>query len=94
MGPELITRRFISHGRVQGVGYRWFVRENARQLGLTGQVRNLSDGTVETIARGRVGSLDILKKRLLAGPVHAHVSQVTQQDMETERKFEHFEVVY
>ncbi len=94
MGPELITRRFISHGRVQGVGYRWFVRENARQLGLTGQVRNLSDGTVETIARGRAGSLDILKKRLLAGPAHARVSQVTQQDMDTERKFEHFEVVY
>jgi acylphosphatase len=47
------ARRYIVRGRVQGVGFRWFVDFEARQLGLAGWVRNKPDGTVEVLAMGR-----------------------------------------
>ena len=45
----MIARRYIVRGRVQGVGFRWFVDYEARQLGLAGWVRNNIDGTVEVL---------------------------------------------
>ena len=60
-------------GVVQGVGFRWFVRERARRLGLSGWVRNLSDGTVEVMASGDDGQLELLKGELLRGPRGAAV---------------------
>jgi len=90
----VITRRFISQGRVQGVGYRWFVQKTARQLGLKGEVRNLPDGTVETIARGSEAALNLLKKSLKEGPPLALVEQVLEQTISTEKEYHHFEVSY
>ncbi len=55
-------------GVVQGVGFRWFVRERARRLGLAGWVRNLPDGTVEVAACGDEGQLELLKGELRRGP--------------------------
>mgnify|MGYP001550958554 FL=1 len=56
------------HGRVQGVGFRWFVREEARRLGLSGRVTNLPDGGVEVEAGGEPSSLDRLRRALEVGP--------------------------
>lgn len=67
-------------GMVQGVGYRWFVRERARQLGLAGWVRNLTDGSVEVAAAGEPGQVDLLRGELLRGPNGAHVVAVVPQD--------------
>lgn len=61
-------------GQVQGVGFRWFVRERARRLGLSGWVRNLADGSVEVAASGDSGQLDLLRAELLRGPDGADVS--------------------
>jgi acylphosphatase len=61
-------------GNVQGVGFRWFVRERARRLGLSGWVRNLPDGSVEVLASGEVGQLDLLRGELLRGPEGAIVA--------------------
>ena len=63
-------------GLVQGVGFRWFVRERARRLGLVGWVRNLADGSVEVVAEGDSGQLDLLKEALQAGPDGARVDAV------------------
>lgn len=63
-------------GVVQGVGFRWFVRERARRLGLAGWVRNLSDGSVEVLAAGDRGQIDLLREELLRGPRGAAVEAV------------------
>ena len=63
-------------GRVQGVGFRWFVRERARRLGLSGWVRNLRDGSVEVAAAGDSGQLDLLIGELRRGPEGADVASV------------------
>lgn len=66
----------VVRGRVQGVGYRWFVREEASRLGLAGWVRNRADGAVEVWAEGRSGALDSLLAALQAGPRGAHVTGI------------------
>lgn len=63
-------------GRVQGVGFRWFVREEARRLGLSGWVTNLPGGEVEVRAGGERGSLDRLRRALQVGPSGAQVERV------------------
>ena len=69
-------------GRVQGVGFRWFVRERARALGLTGWVRNRDDGSVEVLAQGDERSLRQLRSLLGMGPSGASVSAVEDQQGE------------
>lgn len=66
-------------GRVQGVGFRWFVRERARALGLTGWVRNTPDGAVEVFAVGNDEALQRLRALLRSGPSGARVSQIEDQ---------------
>jgi acylphosphatase len=63
-------------GVVQGVGFRWFVRERARRLGLAGWVRNLPDGSVEVLAEGPQGQLDLLEGELRKGPQGAQVASL------------------
>jgi acylphosphatase len=66
-------------GVVQGVGFRWFVREKARRLGLSGWVRNLADGSVEVAAAGDQGQIDLLVGELKKGPPGAVVDQIQTQ---------------
>jgi len=65
-------------GMVQGVGFRWFVRERARRLGLSGWVRNLPDGSVEVAAAGDPQQLDLLRDELLRGPNGATVDDLEE----------------
>jgi acylphosphatase len=68
----------LVRGRVQGVGFRWFVRERARELGVRGWVRNRRDGAVEVEAEGDAGRLEQLRHALWKGPLGAHVSTVEE----------------
>jgi acylphosphatase len=68
----------IVSGRVQGVGFRWFVRTEARRLGLAGWVRNLPDGTVEMRASGIAQFLSALEHAVQRGPDGAEVTQIVQ----------------
>lgn len=63
-------------GRVQGVGFRWFVVEKARELRLSGWVKNRSDGSVEIAAAGDLPSLELLEAAVIAGPEGAQVKHV------------------
>ncbi len=72
---ETQLQAFIS-GRVQGVGYRYFVYDHARELGLTGWVRNLQDGRVEVLAEGSLEDLETLLTALQRGPGGSRVKEV------------------
>ena len=62
------ARRFLVRGRVQGVGFRWFVEREAHILQIAGWVRNNPDGSVEVLAHGTRDQLAGLRSRLQEGP--------------------------
>lgn len=70
--------RLVVRGRVQGVGFRWFVRERAREAGLHGWVRNNPDGSVEVVAAGAAAALDDLEAAVRQGPPGSHVTDVAR----------------
>jgi acylphosphatase len=80
MKPLSSARRWLVSGRVQGVGFRWFVQKNATDLGLKGWVRNEADGDVQVYAMGTPAQLDALAGLLHQGPRLSHVRSVDQQD--------------
>ena len=74
----MLCRRYIVRGRVQGVGFRWFVQREAQMLGLAGWVRNNFDGAVEVLAMGSEQQLKALGAKLNAGPRAARVDAVEE----------------
>jgi acylphosphatase len=73
-GPEL--RAFRVHGRVQGVGFRWWTRRLGVGLGLFGDVCNLPTGVVEVQVGGPADKLDEFERVLFAGPPMSRVAEV------------------
>jgi acylphosphatase len=75
--PELLARRFVVQGRVQGVGFRYWTVQTVAALGapLRGWVRNLHDGSVEILAIGSIDALARLEAACRVGPPHAQVTQ-------------------
>jgi acylphosphatase len=74
------AKRWIISGTVQGVGFRYFVQNRARQLGLSGWTRNLDDGRVEVYAVGPQKTLDDFAAALHLGPRMADVRNVEERD--------------
>ncbi len=70
--------RLLVRGRVQGIGFRWFVRVQARRLQLAGWVANRPDGTVELAAAGDQEKLDELKRAVTCGPDGAEVTSLDE----------------
>jgi acylphosphatase len=69
---------FLVQGRVQGVGFRWFVEREASELDLRGWVRNTEDGDVEVVAAGEAADLDELRSSLKRGPRGSRVDRVVE----------------
>ncbi len=80
MTDEVKACRFVVRGRVQGVGFRWFVEREAHILGLAGWVRNNADGSVEVMAQGTGHQLSGLRSRLREGPRAARVDVVEESE--------------
>ena len=79
MPDEVVRVRATARGRVQMVGYRAFVLQHARGLGLRGEVRNLPDGSVECLMEGPREAVDRLVELMREGPFHADVRAVDVQ---------------
>lgn len=66
-------------GRVQGVGFRWWVRAQAQELGVAGTARNLDDGRVEVVAQGTRTACQTLLDRLRGSDAPGRVGGVTER---------------
>jgi acylphosphatase len=71
-----VARRFVISGRVQGVGFRWFVQEAAAREGVTGWVRNRVDGSVEAWVEGEEEAVTRVERAIRSGPRAARVEHV------------------
>lgn len=74
------VRKFIVKGRVQGVGFRWFVLQEASALSLRGWVRNTEDGNVEVLAAGTEEQLEGLLARMKIGSRGSRVDRIEEQE--------------
>jgi acylphosphatase len=86
----MITRHLRIYGRVQGVSFRHYTREEARRFGVSGWVRNRSDGSVEAVFHGPREAVDALIGWTRHGPSGARVTDVQVSD--GEGAFEDFEI--
>lgn len=73
---------FLIQGRVQGVGFRWFVQREASEIGLHGWVRNTEDGDVEVVAAGETQDLTELRASLKRGPRGSRVDRVIEHTLQ------------
>jgi len=72
----IVAKRFLVSGRVQGVGFRYFVQDHASVEGVHGFVRNLPDGRVEAVIEGDAESVLRVERALRRGPASAEVDDV------------------
>ena len=86
--------RAIVSGKVQGVGFRMYTQHKARQLGVTGYVRNLSNGDVEIIATGEAQAIDALIKWAESGPPSARVNHLDIEVITDVEEFTDFAIRY
>jgi acylphosphatase len=77
---DRVIRHVIAHGRVQGVGYRAFVEDEARQRDLAGWVRNRRDGSVEVVFAGPAAEVEAVIEACRRGPFSARVSALDQRE--------------
>nr|WP_287411033.1 acylphosphatase [Pseudodesulfovibrio sp.] len=80
------------HGKVQGVWFRAWTRDTARELGVTGWVRNLPDGNVETLAQGNRELLSKFERDLWEGPPLARVTKINTTHSETDEIIPSFSI--
>ena len=80
--PVRIARRYLIAGRVQGVGFRWFLETAASREGIHGWARNLPDGRVEAQAEGDADAIERFERKLRHGPPAARVDGVEVDSVE------------
>jgi len=89
--PDIIVKRLVIRGGVQGVGYRYSMLAQATRMGITGWVRNRRDGTVEAVVAGPVGDLESIVAWARRGPPGSTVTDVAVED--AQGNFRSFEVL-
>lgn len=76
------ARHLLISGRVQGVGFRWWMVRQAQGLGLDGWVRNRRDGTVEALVAGEAAAVEALVSKCRSGPPAARVDDLVAGDVD------------
>jgi acylphosphatase len=87
-----VAKKYVVSGRVQGVGFRFFVERVANQLRLRGYVRNLDDGNVEAYAIGTEAELEEFHRHLAEGPRGARVTGVEESEAPVINRYKRFEI--
>jgi acylphosphatase len=90
-GGRVAVRLWL-RGRVQAVGFRYFTRSVARELGLAGRVRNLRDGRVEIEVAGDAEKVEEFKARMRQGPPGAVVTAVDEESLAAAPDWDRFEI--
>jgi len=88
----IVARKFIISGRVQGVGYRFFVQRAAARHQVRGYVRNLDDGSVESLAEGDAKAVENFKHDLIAGPSYSNVEHLEETVLEPGNLYSAFRI--
>ena len=86
------AKLIIVHGRVQGVGFRFFVQHVGNRLGLTGNVRNCPDSTVEIVVEGNARKIADFIKQVEKGPSLAWVQRVDVVDIPVQGTYGSFSI--
>lgn len=94
MSSESVGVHLLLSGRVQGVGFRYYAARAARELGVTGWVRNRDDGKVEIEAAGAPDRVREFAARIRQGPGGARVAEVRELPLDRVPDREGFEIVY
>ena len=87
-----VARKFLVSGEVQGVGYRFFAQRAAARHQVTGYVRNLPDGRVESLAEGPPENVEGFRQELEAGPKHGRVDKLEEINVEPTNQFPTFRI--
>jgi acylphosphatase len=87
-----VARKFLIRGEVQGVGYRFFAQRAAAQHQVVGYVRNMPDGSVESLAEGDASNVEAFKHELATGPQWAAVTQIEEIVLEPSNLFSSFRI--
>jgi len=87
---EIQAKHITVHGRVQGVGFRYFVRDAGKKRGLTGDARNCSDGTVEIVVEGDAAEINGFIEEVKRGPARSRVKRVDISDIPAQSAYNTF----
>ncbi|WGS64473.1 acylphosphatase [Marinitoga aeolica] len=87
------AKRYRIYGRVQGVGFRWFVNRIAESLGLNGYVMNMPDGSVEIWAEGKAEKHEKLKEYIIKGNGFSYVENIEEEIVPPEG-YTYFQIKY
>jgi acylphosphatase len=77
-------------GRVQGVGFRYFVKRHADTLAVNGYAKNLADGRVEFLLQGNKAAVSTMLENIRSGPSYSQVSEVTAEEIVSDQVSERF----
>ncbi|HOV91708.1 MAG TPA: acylphosphatase [Candidatus Kapabacteria bacterium] len=89
---DLAKAEFIITGYVQGVGFRYFVYQNAKRLNLRGYVENLMNGNVQVVVEGSRDAIEQMHKILQQGPSRSYVQSVEFTYLDYNHDFDGFEI--
>ncbi len=89
---DMVARKFLVSGLVQGVGYRYFTQRAAARHQVRGYVRNLADGRVEALAQGDERAVALFGQELAAGPDYSKVDKIEETVEEPDNSFSSFRI--